>query len=57
MNKILVSAIGEIRTGNVTVFSKKPLTVSIRPPQIQHGSTWDTTQAVVKSWQHQPWHD
>jgi len=57
MNKILVSANGEIRTGNAKVFSKKPLTVSICPPQLPHGSTWDTKQAVVKGWQHQPWHD
>jgi hypothetical protein len=58
MNKIQVSAIGEMRsTGNTKVFSKKPLTVSICPPQIPHEPIWDTMQAVVKGWQPQPWHD
>jgi hypothetical protein len=58
MNKIQVSAIGKTRrTGNAKLFSKKPLTVLICPPQIPRGSTWDTTQAVVKGWQPQPWHD
>jgi hypothetical protein len=58
MNKILVPAPGEMRrTGNTKVFSKKPLTVSICPPQIPRGPTWDTTQAAVKGWQPQPWHD
>jgi hypothetical protein len=58
MNKIQVSANGAMRRrGNAKVFSKKPLTVPICPPQIPHGPTWDTKQVAVKGWQPQPRHD